>query len=205
MAGIPDIVEFIEHKEFLNLSLSVPQRALHRVIYGLELNQQEEDLYHQCTGRQAAYVPGHAFQEVTVIAGRRAGKDSRIACPLVLFEAIFGGYEHELGVGELGLIPLIAQDEKGTEVAFNYIAAYLEGSALLKRMRLEELKYAIRLSNRMTIRVFACTPKSLRGWSIPAAIMDEVAFFRTEAGALVDLKMQQSIKPAGPFGSGASG
>ena len=47
--------------------------------YGLPLRKNELELFRQCTGREK--YPGHPFGEVTVIAGARAGKDSRIAVP----------------------------------------------------------------------------------------------------------------------------
>jgi hypothetical protein len=194
---IPDIIEFVSTRPWLALSLSSAQRALLKVIYGLPLDDEETDLYHLCTGRQAAYQEGHPFSEVTVIAGRRAGKDSRIACPILLYESVFGGFESQLSTGERGVIPLVAQDERGAKVAFGYVQSYLVENALLRRMVAEELKYELRLTNRMSIVIFACTAKALRGYSIPAAVMDEAAFFRSESGATVDYEVQAAIRPAG--------
>lgn len=196
--SLPDIVEFVTHQDFLGLSISPAQEALLRVIYGLELLTDEQvDVYHRCTGRQRPYVPGSPFTEVTIIAGRRAGKDSRIACPVALFEAIFGGYEDHLAKGERGIIALVAQDARGTDVAFRYIRDYLVGSPLLREILNEEYKYELRLKNRLSVVAFACTAKSLRGWSVPCAIMDEVAFFRTESGAIVDAEIQKALIPGG--------
>jgi len=53
------------------------------------------DLWREWTGRDA-YRPGHRFGEVTVVAGARAGKDSRIAAPIACYEAVFGGHERRL-------------------------------------------------------------------------------------------------------------
>jgi len=194
--SVPSIVDFVTHPHYLGLALSTPQTALLKAIYGLDLTDEEGDLFRQCTGRES-YKPGHAFGEVTVIAGRRAGKDSRIACPIALYEAVFGGYEQQLHKGERGLIPLIAQDERSTRVAFTYIRDYLITSPALRTLLAEEFRYELRLVNHLAIIAFACTAKSLRGYSIPAAVMDEVAFFRSESGATVDYEVQRSIRPAG--------
>lgn len=200
--SLPDIVEFVRHPDFLGLSLSEPQEALLRAIYGLPLvNDEQVDAYHACTGRQAPYEPGHPFDEVTVIAGRRAGKDSRIACPIAVYEATFGQHDLVLAEpahkGERGIVALVAQDARGTEVAFRYIHAYFVESPCLRRILAEEYKYELRLANRLSIAAFACTAKSLRGWSIPCAVMDEVAFFRSESGATVDFEIQKSLIPGG--------
>jgi len=53
-------------------------------------------------------------------------------------------------------------------------------SPLLADMVEEVLSLEVVLSNGLTIACFPCTLRSLRGWSIPAGVMDELAFFRLE-------------------------
>jgi hypothetical protein len=114
--------------------------------------------------------------------------------PLVCYEAIFGSHDKRLSKGERAVIPLVAQDQRATRVAFSYIKDYLTGSALLASMVDEVLNLEIRLTNRISILCFPCTQRSLRGWSIPAAVMDELAFFRLEGSADSDVEIQQSIR-----------
>lgn len=72
-----------------------PRRRCFDTIYGLPLvNQEQVDLFHQCTGLQT--YPGHEFAEVTVICGAGSGKDSRIAATVALYEAFWGGHEKRL-------------------------------------------------------------------------------------------------------------
>src|SRR5439155_19013671 len=107
----PNIVEFVTDPQLLGLSISAAQETLLRAIYGLPMSSDHLDLFRACTGRQEP--PRAAFAEATVIAGARAGKDSRIAAPLVVYEAVFGGHERHLARGERGVIPLVAQDARG--------------------------------------------------------------------------------------------
>jgi hypothetical protein len=65
--------------------------------------------------------PTAPFAEATVIAGARAGKDSRIAAPIACLEAIFGRHPRHLTRGERGVIPIVAQDQRATKIAFGYI------------------------------------------------------------------------------------
>jgi hypothetical protein len=51
------------------------------------------------------------------------------------------------------------------------------------------------LSNRLTISIFPCSFRATRGFSIPVAILDELAFFRIE-GASVDKDIVDAIRPA---------
>jgi hypothetical protein len=188
----PDIVGFVTDPQLLGLSLSPAQRTLLKSIYGRPLDEEEFSLFTTCTGRQS--YPGHAFSEVTALAGARAGKDSRIAAPIVLFEAIFGGHERHLARGERGMIPLVAQDQRAAGIAFGYIRDYVTGSRLLASLVDEVKASEIILTNGITIACFPCTVKSLRGWSIPAAVLDELGFFRLEGQVDSDVEVQASIR-----------
>jgi hypothetical protein len=149
-------------------------------------------LFRRCTGREA--WPTAGFGEVTVIAGARAGKDSRIAAPIVCFEALFGGHAQHLARGERGVVTLVAQDLRGTRVAFGYIRDYLTRSSLLSASVEEVLTAEITLTNGISIGCFPCSLRSLRGWSIPAGVMDELAFYRLEGQADSDVEIQTSIR-----------
>jgi hypothetical protein len=125
--GLPteDVITFATDPIWLGLQISQAQETLLRTIYGLPLvNQEQVDLFHQCTGLQK--YPGHPFAEVTVICGAGSGKDSRIAATVVLYEAFFGGHHKRLADGEIGVIPLIAQDQRSTEIAYSYIKAGMD-------------------------------------------------------------------------------
>jgi hypothetical protein len=191
-AHAPDVVEFITDSELLGLTLSPAQEALLRAIYALPMSEDHLELYRACTGRGAA--PDEPFGEVTVIAGARSGKDSRIAAPIVLWEALFGGHESRLSKGERGVIVLVAADLRGTKVAFGYIRDYLLASRLLASKVDELLTAEITLKNGLSIQTFPSTSKSVRGWSIPVGVMDELAFFRLEGSADSDAEIQASIR-----------
>ncbi len=188
----PSITDFVTDKQLLGLSISPAQQTLLKAIYGLPLEGEERDLWRQCTGRDT--YPAHPFSEVTVVAGARAGKDSRIAAPVVCYEAVFGGHERQLARGERGVIVLVAQDQRASRIAFGYIKGYLSGSPLLAGQVAEVLASEILLTNGLGILCFPCTLRSLRGWSIPVAVMDELAFFRLEGQADSDVEIQQSIR-----------
>ena len=129
MPSAPSILEFVTDSQLLGLSISPAQRALLKAIYGLPLDEDEHAIFRDCTGRET--YSAQPFSEVTVVAGARAGKDSRIAAPIVCYEAVFGGHEHHLARGERGVIPLVAQDARAAKIAFGFISQYLTGSPLL--------------------------------------------------------------------------
>ncbi|RUA01883.1 MAG: hypothetical protein DSY84_04670 [Candidatus Neomarinimicrobiota bacterium] len=47
------------------------------------------------------------------------------------YEAVLGGHEHQLPKGERAIIPLVAQDQRATKIAFGYIRDYLARSPML--------------------------------------------------------------------------
>jgi hypothetical protein len=158
----------VSDPQLLGLPVSPAQRTLLKTIYGLLLDEEELAIFRLCTGRET--YPACPFSEATVIAGARAGKDSRIAAPVIVYEAVFGGHERHLARGERGMLPLVAQDARGAKIAFGYVTSYLQDSPLLRSMIDDEpLAQEIKLTNGLTIATFPSTLKSLRGWSIPAA------------------------------------
>lgn len=185
-----DITAFV--KDGLGLELSPAQATLLRSIYAMPLSPDQMELFRLCTGRDSS--PVHPAAEVTVIAGARAGKDSRIAAPIALYEAIFGDHTKHLARGERGVLPIVAADARGTKIAFGYMKDYLTGSPILSTMIEDVLANEIILTNRISIVCFPCTLRSLRGWSIPVAIMDEVGFYRLEGTQDSDVEIQASVR-----------
>ena len=62
----------------------------------------------------------------------------------------------------------------------------------------QKVKYKkgyFRVRNNLTISLFPCSFRATRGFSIPVAILDEVAFFRVE-GVHVDKEVIDAIRPA---------
>jgi hypothetical protein len=191
-----NLVTFVT--DLLDLKVSPAQETLLRAIDGLPLENDEQwSLWESCTARtREDYLPGHKYPEVTVVCGARSGKDSRIAVPSVLYEAIFGGHDRHLAKGEKGVIPLVAQDLRASRIAFGYARDYLTGSPELSPLVDDIKANEISLTNGLTIGCFPCTARSLRGWSTPAGCLDELAFFDVES-ADADVEVQMSILRGG--------
>jgi hypothetical protein len=191
----PGLLEFVTDPQLLGLVVSPAQRTLLKALDGQGLDREEHELWRLCTGRPTYRAV--KFLEATVICGARSGKDSRVAAPLVCYEAVFGDHERHLARGETGTIVLVAQDQKATQTAFGYIRDYMLHSPLLRALVEEPRESELRLTNRIHIACFASTAKSIRGWSIPAAVMDELAFFRLSTGADADVEIQTAIRRGG--------
>lgn len=192
MTERPNIIEFVTDPQLLGLSISPAQATLLKSIYGLPLTRDEHDIWHECTGRTA--YKAKPFREATIITGARGGKDSRILTPILAYEAVFGGHDQALSRGEHGIIPLVAQDQRATRIAFGYLRSYLTGSALIRSLVEDVLATEIKLTNSLSVICFPCTHASLRGWSNPVGGMDELAFYRLEGQSDSDVEVQASIR-----------
>jgi hypothetical protein len=174
-----DIVEFIEHLYLLNdKSLSDMQRMILKSIYGLDLNRNELEMYYACTGR-TTYEPREQI-EVTIIAGRRSGKTSKIAAPIAIFEAF---RKHGLPHNEEAYVVLLAPQIAQARIAFRSIRRYLHNSRVLSKRIIRETKEEISFDNGITIACYPCSYVAVRGVTIIAVICDEMAFWPHDASA----------------------
>jgi hypothetical protein len=188
-----NIIEFIKDPDFIGGELGDYQEAALRLLYGLPLSESQQAIASQALG--CDLPASREYSEATYICGRRSGKSDRLAANIAVFEAATGGHEKYLTRGERGRIVLIAQDMRAARVSFGYILAKLEGSGLLKKLIKKVKREEIELRNGLTISIFPCSFRATRGFSVPVAILDEVAFFRVE-GVNVDKEVIDSIRPA---------
>src|ERR1700686_3208003 len=187
------IIEFIMHPALLNdQSLSVAQRAFLKATYGLPLNAEELEIYQRATGR-SEILPAEQ-NEVTLIAGRRGGKTSKIGARIALYEAF---RSHHLARGDRGYVLLIAPAKYQAEIAMGYIRADLKSSPLLQRYVARERSDEVELTNGITIACYPCSYIAVRGVSVVCVICDELAFWQhEETAANPEEEVLAALRPA---------
>jgi len=162
-----------------------------KAVFALPLDEAELAIYQKFTGRENA--PLNPMKEVFAVVGRRGGKSfvsSIIACYL----ALFYDWRPYLSLGERGSIMCIASDRQQARVIFGYIRAVMRLKMFQNGIE-KELSEEIRLKNGIIISVKTCDYRSLRGFTVVAAICDEVAFWRSE-GANPAEEILTAIRPA---------
>ena len=181
---------FATDPEACGLSLSPAQETLLKAFCCEELTTEEAAIYQQCVGRE--YEPREC-SELTVIAGARSGKDSRIATPIALYEAFIRDHSY-LAPGERGYVLIVAQDARAGQIALSYIRATINGSEMLRSYVVEDKKTEIVLKNSVTIAVYPCNYRAPRGITVICAIADEAAFWRDEASANPDVEIVRAMR-----------
>jgi hypothetical protein len=159
-----------------------------KAIFGLEMDRKERRIYNKFTGRTDR--PSKQFPESFLIVGRRGGK-SFISALTAVWLATFR--EWNLGL-EKGYIVVIANDRRQSGVVFNYIKEILR-LPIFRSMVVNETKEEIELSNKMTISVFTCSYRSLRGYQICAVVCDEISFWHHE-GSNPSREILTALRPS---------
>jgi hypothetical protein len=161
--------------------------------FGLPMSTEQVELYRQHTGRQ--HPPTDPAREAWLVVGRRGGK-SRIAALLGVYLACFREYRAVLAPGERGTLPIIAADRRQARTVLRYINGLIDGTPMLARLVAHRTAEAVELTNGITIEVHTASFRAVRGYTIVAAVLDEVAFWRNDESANPDVEIVNALRPA---------
>ena len=161
-------------------------------LFGLPLTDEQLAIYHRCTGRTVP--PSEPANEGWLICGRRAGKSFVLAL-IAVYLAAFHDYRRYLSPGERGTVLVIATDRKQARTIFRYIRALLTQVPMLAKLITREDRETVDLGNSVTIEVGTASFKSVRGYTIVAALCDEIAFWPTDDSAQPDYEILDALRP----------
>ena len=165
-----------------------------RALFGLGIGEKRDlKLLRAATGLRKA--PAASARESYVIAGRRSGK-SYISALIAVYLAAFKDWRPYLSRGERGYVFIIATDRSQASVIKNYVSGIMTGCPVLKRLVKDDLKESIELSNGVTIAVKTASYRTLRGFTVLAALLEELAFWRSEESANPDKEILAALRPA---------
>ncbi len=167
--------------------------AFLKAVFGLQMTDAELAIFKQCTGLDAPPAGG-AF-EAALICGRRSGK-SRVLALIAAYLATMIDWSPFLSPGERGTVMVIAADKKQARTIFNYVREFLKVRLLAPLIERETLE-TIELSNGITIEILPASYRTVRGYTVVAGLLDEVAFWRTDEGSSnPDREIVNAIRPA---------
>jgi hypothetical protein len=167
-------------------------RVFLAALFALPMTADQRAVYFQCTGRTE--TPPAPATEAWLCIGRRGGK-SFILGLISVFLACFHDYRKFLAPGERGTVLVIAVDRRQARVIFRYVRALLLGVPMLSRMIEREAAESFDLTNAVSVEVGTANFKSVRGYAIVAALVDEVAFLPTDDSAQPDYELLDALRP----------
>jgi hypothetical protein len=168
-------------------------RTFLAALFALPLTPEQLEVYQRHTGRSAP--PPEPAQEAWLVCGRRAGK-SLILATIAVFLAAFCDWRPFLGPGELATIMIIARDRRQARVIKRFITGLLHAVPMLKRVVESESAGDIALKNSVVIEIHTASFRAVRGYTIVAALLDEIAFWPTaDDAADPDTEVINAIRP----------
>ena len=193
-----NIIESIHDKDifkdsFEDLNTWGAWQAYLKALFGLDMTAAEVKIYQHCTGCKT--VPAGLNKISYVLSGRRSGK-SKISSLLACYIATSRDWSRVLSPGEQGYIFLIANDKEQAKILKRYISGILQRSPRLQHLIKKELAWEIELNNRITIAVRTKNFRTLRGYTVIAAILEELAYWRSEDSANPDYEVLAAVRPA---------
>jgi hypothetical protein len=156
------------------------------------LSAEEHALALQLTGRTR--LPSQAPREVFIGAGRRSGK-TRFAA-LVSAWLAATDYSERMAPGETAVIAAVAPDRRQAALALDYAKGIIDGSELLRSEMVGATQDALEFRHRTRLEVATASYRTVRGRTMPGAIIDESAFLRAEDSALPDVELARALRPA---------
>jgi hypothetical protein len=162
-------------------------------MFGLPLASDSADLFRRSTGRSA--LPDRPFDEAWLVIGRRGGK-SFILALIAVYLASFKDWRPHLGPGERATVMVLAADRKQARVIMRYVKGLLQSVPMLAQTIEGETAESVDLSNRVSVEVHTASFRTVRGYTIVAALCDEIAFWRSEDSANPDTEIIAALRPA---------
>lgn len=179
---------------FKNFETWRPWMIFLRALFGLEVQDSADlELFRQCT--ELAMPPKEKIRECAAICGRRSGK-SYISAIIAVYLACFKDWKPYLSPGERGMIFIIAVDRSQARIIKEYVSGILNSSRVLAGMIQRDLPEQIDLKNRVSIIIKTNSYRSVRGFSILCAILEETAFWRSDFSSNPDREVVAAIRPA---------
>jgi hypothetical protein len=157
------------------------------------MDQAQHAIFRECT--QRTNTPPKSVRECWLAVGRRGGK-SFILALIAVFLACFSNYKRYLAPGERGTVMIIAADKKQARTIFRYVRGFLHEVPMLKVMIERETAEAFDLTNSVTIEISTASFRRTRGYTLVAALCDEIAFWQIdEEAADPDRAVLDALRP----------
>jgi hypothetical protein len=168
-------------------------RAFLAALYGLPMTADQAAIFRRHTGREV--LPTAPAREAWLAVGRRGGK-SRVAALAAVYLAAFRDYRTILAPGEVGTLPIVAADRRQSRAVMGYVVGLLDSVPMLRQLVVHRTAESIELSTRCRIEIHTASWRALRGYTVVGAVLDEVAFWRSENSANPDVEIVNALRPA---------
>jgi hypothetical protein len=193
---VTSIGHFLFHPELLGRDFAAASWDAWKVVlkaaFADELTPTELDQFRVLADRDP---PTRRVRELWLAIGRRAGKDS-IASAIATFLAVYGDFSQHLRRGEVATILCLAVTREQAHIVHGYIRANFEEIPALNDLLVSAKDDTIVLKNGIEIIVATNSFRGIRGKTVAAAILDEIAFWYDADAAVPAAEVYNAILPS---------
>jgi hypothetical protein len=167
-------------------------RVVLKAAFALGLGTDEERaIFEEISGGRP--LPAKRVRELWAVVARRGGK-SRMAAAIGVYLALF--VPRNLAPGEVGEVTIVAATREQAGVVYRYVLGFLQASPVLRQEIEGVTQSEIRLRGNVVLSTRAGNYRTVRGRTLLAAIIDEVAFLRDETSLMPDIETYRALLPA---------
>ena len=167
-------------------------RVVLKAAFALGLvTDEERAIFEEISGGRP--LPAKRVRELWAVVARRGGK-SRMAATIGVYLALF--VPRNLAPGEVGEVTIIAATREQASVVFKYVVGFLQTSPVLRQEIEVVTQHEVRLRGNVVLSTRAGNYRTVRGRTLLAAIIDEVAFLRDETSSMPDIETYRALLPA---------
>jgi hypothetical protein len=168
-----------------------------KALHGLPIPEAERDVARRCTGRDPAKLSAKGFDEALLLCGRRSGK-SKVIALVGAAEAILSGKERNVSAGEIPMVAVLSPTRFQSRIIHEYMKGVFGSSDLLRREVVEETRDGFKLKNGVEVQIITGDPRTARGFSLIACIVDEIAMFgfSEESKVRSDTELVRALRPS---------
>jgi hypothetical protein len=164
-------------------------RVVGKVLDGLPLSAEEMLTYTALTGRTT--VPSD-LRELLALAGRGSGKTSFMA--LQAIRSACRGYASVRGIPRVLLLAFV-KDQAG--ISFEFVSEFFDKDRELRKLISSRTRTELMLAHGVRVQTIASNWRSVRGYSVAAALCDEIAMWWNEnTNANEAVEIIRSLRPA---------
>jgi hypothetical protein len=164
-------------------------RCAARAIFAQPPEDGDLEIFQRCTGRTTwPTVPAREFWG---IIGRRGGKSSFVST-LAVHQLLTSKYKPS--AGERAYAVTVSPSREVSRIAREYSGGIIQGSDVLRGMVSRETLDGIELDNQTGILTLASDFKSIRGFSVLFASVDEACYLATEGARPAD-EVVRALRP----------
>jgi hypothetical protein len=164
-------------------------RVIGKVLDNLPLTSEEMTIYTELTGRTV--VPSD-LREFWCVAGRGSGKTVFLA--LQSLKAACRGYANVRGIPRVLLLGFV---QSQAEIAFEYVLEFVRGDRELQSLITRQTQDSLTFAHGVRLHTGVSSYKKLRGYSVAAALCDEIAFWWNDAtDSNPDVEIVRALRPA---------